>query len=83
MRSRLREALEAAGAEAFVREVPVATAEEAEAAGMPGSPTIMIDGHDPFAAKGQAASLSCRLYASGGRIDTAPTVSELVESLSG
>lgn len=35
---------------------------EAERLGMTGSPTLLIDGVDPFAAPGQPPSLSCRLY---------------------
>ena len=37
-------------------------ADEREAArrGMHGSPTILVDGADPFAGPGQAASVSCR-----------------------
>ena len=35
--------------------------EEAARYGMQGSPTILIDGRDPFAEPGAAASLSCRL----------------------
>ena len=34
----------------------------AAAAGSHGSPTVLIDGHDPFTAAGIAASVSCRLF---------------------
>ncbi|MFJ5924531.1 pentapeptide repeat-containing protein [Kitasatospora sp. NPDC092948] len=42
----------------------VEVADEAEAArlGMYGSPTVLIDGVDPFAPPGAEPSLSCRLY---------------------
>ena len=36
--------------------------QEAAALGMRGSPTLLIDGADPFAAPGEPVSLSCRLY---------------------
>jgi predicted DsbA family dithiol-disulfide isomerase len=38
--------------------------DEAEAvrSGMHGSPTLLIDGVDPFAKAGQPPSMSCRLY---------------------
>jgi hypothetical protein len=36
--------------------------QQAAALGMRGSPTLLIDGTDPFAAPGQPASMSCRLY---------------------
>jgi len=35
---------------------------EAAALGMRGSPTLLIDGADPFAAPGEPTSMSCRLY---------------------
>src|SRR6266536_423892 len=37
--------------------------------GMLGSPTLLVDGIDPFAEPGMSASLSCRLYrGAGGRV---------------
>ncbi|MFE9888560.1 hypothetical protein [Streptomyces scopuliridis] len=36
--------------------------EEAERIGFTGSPTILIDGHDPFAEPGRPVGLSCRMY---------------------
>jgi hypothetical protein len=35
---------------------------EARRRGFAGSPTILIDGVDPFAQPGQAAALACRIY---------------------
>ena len=56
----------------------IATEEEAARSGMHGSPTILIDGLDPFAVPGQPASVSCRLYRdSDGRTGGAPSVSQL------
>ena len=40
----------------------VDTVEEAERVGFLGSPTILIDGTDPFDAPGATPGLSCRLY---------------------
>jgi hypothetical protein len=40
----------------------VADQDEAAAAGMTGSPTLLVDGTDPFAVPGSSASVSCRLY---------------------
>lgn len=59
--------------------------EEAEAArwGMTGSPTVLLDGVDPFAAARAAASVSCRLYRGpDGRIEGSPSVEALREALS-
>jgi hypothetical protein len=47
-------------------------------AGMHGSPTLLINGTDPFALPGQAASLSCRIYRDdAGRTGPAPSVEAL------
>ncbi len=60
----------------------IATDEEAARSGMHGSPTILVDGVDPFAGPGAAASLSCRLYPrSEGRADGAPSVSQLGQAI--
>src|SRR6266851_7355474 len=46
--------------------------------GMHGSPTLLVDGIDPFAGPGQPAGVSCRLYRDGGgRVDGAPSVRQL------
>jgi len=46
--------------------------------GMRGSPTLLIDGTDPFAEPGEPPSMSCRLYrAEDGRASGAPSASQL------
>ena len=51
---------------------------EAEEAGMHGSPTLLIDGADPFAGPDEVPSLSCRLYPDkAGRPSPAPPVAAL------
>lgn len=82
-RARVREALDAAGVEAIVREIEVVTPEAAAKAGMRGSPTILIDGHDPFADASDGTSISCRLYPEIGHTDGAPSVAHLVEAVAG
>jgi hypothetical protein len=58
------------------------TIEQADHWGMHGSPTVLIDGLDPFAAPGDAASLSCRLYQDeGGRAQGAPCLARLRQAL--
>ena len=47
----------------------IATEDEAARSGMHGSPTILIDGIDPYAGPGQPASVSCRLYRRQPRTD--------------
>jgi hypothetical protein len=49
---------------------------------MPGSPTLLVDGVDPFAAAHQAPSLSCRLYTDEtGGICGAPSLAQLRTAL--
>jgi Alkylmercury lyase len=56
--------------------------QEAARRGMHGSPTILVDGTDPFAGPGQPASVSCRLYRdSDGRVGGAPSVSQLRQAI--
>lgn len=52
--------------------------EEAARRGMRGSPTLLIDGRDPFADPDTPPSLSCRLYwAPDGSQQGAPSVEDL------
>jgi hypothetical protein len=52
------------------------------AAGMHGSPTLLIDGVDPFAAEGQPPSLSCRLYRdAAGHTAGVPSAEALQQAL--
>ena len=74
---RLADALQTVGGHpASVRRVVVRSPEEAVAAGLHGSPTILINGRDPFAGAAAPAAFSCRV---GG----APTVEQLTEALRG
>lgn len=59
----------------------VATAEEAEAAGFRGSPTILIDGRDPFASGDERFGLTCRLYATPDGPAGSPTIEQLEAAL--
>jgi hypothetical protein len=74
---RLTEALAGRGDAHLERRV-IDTVDEAERYGMAGSPTLLIDGRDPFAEPGATASVSCRLYrGEDGRAQGAPSVAEL------
>jgi hypothetical protein len=56
--------------------------ETAAAVGMTGSPTLLVDGVDPFAGPGVAPSVSCRLYpGEDGRVHGAPSVAALRRAL--
>lgn len=77
--SRVRAALARRQVTAAVRHVEVATAEDAARLGMNGSPTILIDGRDPF--DGGGPSLSCRLYQTDDGLRGSPTIDQLVDAL--
>lgn len=82
-RARVKIALDRTQLAAVVRERAVHSSEEAARLGMRGSPTILIDGHDPFAGAADPAALSCRLYRGDLGFSGAPTVEQLVEALGG
>ena len=64
-----------------VREV-VDSEDNAAAAGMAGSPTLLVDDTDPFAEPAQAPGLSCRLFRDEtGRLDRAPSTAQLRHAL--
>ena len=83
VRARLTEVLRSVGVEATLRERVIKTQAAAEQAGMRGSPTILVDGRDPFEGGGGTGSLSCRLYTEAGQISGAPTVAQLAEAVAG
>ena len=57
---------------------------QAARAGMHGSPTLLIDGSDPFAAPGGPPGLSCRIYREpGGQAEGAPSIAALSRALDG
>ncbi len=80
--TRLREALETLGRPVEVEKVLVTTPEQAEHWGFHGSPSVLIDGEDPFAQPGASVGLSCRLYRTPQGVGGSPTVDQLVEVLS-
>lgn len=55
----------------------VTSVEEAEAVGFRGSPTLLVDGHDPFAEDDQPVGLSCRMYQTPDGPAGSPTVDQL------
>ncbi|MFD7497465.1 organomercurial lyase [Streptomyces sp. NPDC059832] len=71
-----------AGRQAEVELVEVSDQEEAERVGMTGSPTVLLNGLDPFAQAGAAPSVSCRIYREAeGKTGGAPSVKALGEAL--
>lgn len=79
---RLRLALAEAGVEgAAVSCREVTTPEQAEAEGFRGSPTVLLDGADPFASPEDPPGLACRVYRTPEGLADAPTVEQLVSAL--
>ena len=81
---RVRQALRALGApESALTLHRVETPEQAEQLLFRGSPTILVDGEDPFTDQSAPVGLACRVYPTTGGLAGAPTVDELVAVLRG
>ncbi|WP_270889996.1 thioredoxin family protein [Pedococcus sp. 5OH_020] len=65
-----------------VRHVLVETSEEAERLGFIGSPTILVNGKDPFATGAEQPAWACRVFKTPDGLAGSPTVEQLVEVLS-
>ena len=80
---RLTEALHLLGLpDQGVERLLIATDEEARAAHFRGSPTILIDGEDPFAGDDPPRfGLMCRVYRTDTGLAGSPSVDELVAAL--
>ncbi|MFJ9033556.1 DsbA family protein [Streptomyces sp. NPDC102274] len=79
---RLRQALADLGLhDVTVTTRVIADQAEAERTGFTGSPTILIDGHDPFARPGQAPGLTCRVYPTPHGPAGAPGADQLRQAL--
>jgi len=77
-RDMLRAALLAADLAATpIRVSVVRTQREAESRGFVGSPTILINGVDPFAEAGRPAGLACRLYRDSAGVTGLPSAEQL------
>ncbi len=81
---RLRDALVEAGRpEAQVRHQRVDTSAEAAALGFGGSPTVLVDGRDPFTAGSASPGLACRRYRTERGVEGAPSVAQLRAVIAG
>lgn len=81
LEQRLAEAL-AAWPAVTVRRQVIADVAEAERWRMHGSPTLLVNGNDPFAEAGTGPAVACRLYrAENGSLDGAPSVAALRRAL--
>ena len=79
---RLRAALERSGRGGVtIRLDEVATMEHARAKNFTGSPTILLDGVDPFDDPLAPPALACRVYRSAEGLGGSPTIEQLVDAL--
>lgn len=82
LEERLAQAMAEVGSRALVVYRTIEDNEQATAWGMHGSPTVLLDGVDPFAYPGVATSMSCRIYLNDeGRAEGAPSVAALCNAL--
>lgn len=80
---RLRRALAVAGIDAEVVLVEVTTPDDADRRRFRGSPTVLVNGEDPFADESDPVGLSCRVFQTPDGLRGAPTVDQLVAVLQG
>ena len=79
---RLAEAFDRLGLDpSVITYATVDTAEEAERLAFRGSPSILINGTDPFAEPDSPVGLSCRIYRNDAGTEGAPSVDDLVALL--
>jgi hypothetical protein len=70
-----------AGVQVRVSTLEVTSTEEAALLGFTGSPTILLDGADPFARPGAVPALACRVYPSPAGLNGSPSVEQLADVL--
>ncbi|GAA2185244.1 MULTISPECIES: thioredoxin family protein [Microbacteriaceae] len=61
----------------------VETAEDAVRLGFHGSPTVLVDGVDPFADEHATVGLACRVFRTPAGLAGSPTVDQLRVAISG
>ena len=59
----------------------VETDEQAQQLSFRGSPTVLVNGQDPFADASAPVGLACRVYRTDGGLAGAPSVEELTAAL--
>jgi hypothetical protein len=64
-----------------VRTTVISSQEQAQERGFVGSPTILINGVDPFGAAGQSPAYACRVYATPTGFSGAPPLADVISAL--
>ncbi len=81
-RQRINDALRQLQIRVTINELVITSLEQAAESGFSGSPTILIDGRDPFAPTSPGpVALACRLYRTPDRTEGAPSHESLVTVL--
>lgn len=77
-RHRLRAVL---GPDAVIEYRLIESQEDAEQLGFRGSPTVLVDGLDPFANAEEPVGLACRVYLTVAGQEGAPSIGQLQQAL--
>lgn len=81
-RARLAEALDREGlGEISINLELLADPDDAERLGFAGSPTILLDGEDPFAEEDAPVGFSCRIFRTEVGLEGSPSVRQLRQEL--
>jgi len=83
MDERLRNALALSGIQHTIEYIPVETPEEADEYRFEGSPSILLNGRDPFTTSPGEVGLACRVYSTPDGASGAPTVEQLIAAIRG
>jgi hypothetical protein len=65
----------------LVTQLVIASQEQAQERGFVGSPTILINGVDPFGAAGQSPAYACRVYATPAGLSGVPPLGDVISAL--
>ena len=77
MEGRLRHALDLSGIATTIEHCHVDTQEAADRYGFAGSPSILLDGRDPFPSAPRDFALTCRIYSTPQGPAGVPTLEQL------
>ena len=83
LEERLRQALGLLDDPPAIERLQVESQEEAERLRFAGSPSILVDGTDPFVSPASTIGLTCRLYSTPDGPEGSPTVEQLLGVLTG
>ena len=78
---RVHAAAAQSGVPVQVSTLAVESDEDAVRMGFTGSPTVLMEGTDPFVQPGSSPALACRLYATPAGLAGSPTIDQLVAAL--